>query len=42
MIRTVDFAAIEKSGADEYLTQALFDHTTHKNGYALIKTALAL
>ena len=28
MIRTVDFAAIEKSGADEYLTQALFDHTT--------------
>jgi quercetin dioxygenase-like cupin family protein len=27
-IRTVDFAAIKNSGANEYLTQALFDHTT--------------
>ncbi|MBU0652374.1 MAG: hypothetical protein KKH02_05045 [Proteobacteria bacterium] len=28
-IRTVDFAAIDKSGADERLTQRLFDHTVH-------------
>jgi len=27
-IRTVDFAAIDKSGADEHLTQRLFDHTS--------------
>jgi len=27
-IRTVDFAAIDKSGADERLTQSLFDHTS--------------
>ena len=27
-IRTVDFAAIDKSGADERFTQALFDHTS--------------
>jgi quercetin dioxygenase-like cupin family protein len=27
-IRTVDFAAIDKSGANEYLTQTLFDHTS--------------
>ncbi|MDP2838829.1 MAG: cupin domain-containing protein [Syntrophales bacterium] len=27
-IRTVDFAAIDKSGADERLTQRLFDHTS--------------
>ena len=27
-VRTVDFAAIDKSGADEPLTQNLFDHTS--------------
>ncbi|MBN1687462.1 MAG: cupin domain-containing protein, partial [Spirochaetales bacterium] len=27
-VRKVDFAAIDKSGADERLTQSLFDHTT--------------
>ena len=27
-VRTVDFAAIEKSGVDERLTQNLFDHTS--------------
>lgn len=27
-IRTVDFAAIDKSGADERLNQRLFDHTS--------------
>ena len=27
-IRTVDFAAIDKSGANERLTQSLFDHTS--------------
>jgi mannose-6-phosphate isomerase-like protein (cupin superfamily) len=27
-VRKVDFAAIEKSGADERLTQKLFDHTS--------------
>ncbi len=27
-VRMVDFAAIEKSGADERLTQKLFDHTS--------------
>ena len=27
-IRTVDFAAIDNSGADAYLTQRLFDHTS--------------
>ena len=27
-VRTVDFAAIDKSGADERLTQILFDHTS--------------
>ena len=27
-VRTVDFAAIDKSGADERLTQRLFDHTS--------------
>ena len=27
-VRTVDFEAIEKSGADERMTQNLFDHTS--------------
>lgn len=27
-VRTVDFAAIDKSGADERVTQRLFDHTS--------------
>ena len=27
-VRKVDFAAIDNSGADERLTQSLFDHTT--------------
>ena len=27
-IRKVDFGAIERSGADEYLSQTLFDHTS--------------
>jgi mannose-6-phosphate isomerase-like protein (cupin superfamily) len=27
-VRTVDFEAIDKSGADERLTQKLFDHTS--------------
>ncbi len=27
-VRTVDFAAIEKSGVDERLIQNLFDHTS--------------
>ena len=27
-VRTVDFAAIDKSGADERVTQILFDHTS--------------
>jgi quercetin dioxygenase-like cupin family protein len=27
-VRKVDFAAIDKSGVDEQLTQKLFDHTT--------------
>ena len=27
-VRTVDFAAIDKSGPDERLTQILFDHTS--------------
>ena len=27
-VRMVDFAAIDRSGADEYLSQTLFDHAS--------------
>ncbi len=39
-IRRVDFAAIERSGADERLTQILFDHISGAKTYAIrcIKT----